>query len=161
MSRKTKKLIRKYYLIDPEEPTPAPAPLSNKGGPGPLPPAVSPQFNIIATKTMTKGDAVRLLYKVNAAINYDELKEKTTEKRIFGKDYWKEAPKAENAFEVNDIMETAMLKRLPENEFIFDKSKWVALRARSETRACFCESELKFIVVDHEENCKLSLLESN
>ena len=53
-------------------------------------------------------------------------------------------------------MGTATLKQLPEKEFIFDKSKWVVLTAESVSRPCFCESGVNFIVVDHNENCKLA-----
>ena len=170
MDQPTKKLISKFYLIDPteipKEPTGTTTPSTdNESSAGPVPPAVSfpssPQFEITATKPIKETDAVRLLYKVDAAIDYSNFEEKTTEKSRFEEDYWKEAPKAGRNFVKDDIIGTATLKRLPKDEFIFDKRKWVAVTTNSGTKACFCESGLKFIVVDHEENCKLSLLQSN
>ena len=146
-------------------PAPSPSPLSDVGDADPLPPKVSfpssPQFEITATKAIKEADAVRLLYKVDAAINYGAFEEKSTEKSRFEEDYWEEAPKAGREFAKDDIIGTATLKRIPADEFIFDKRKWLAVTTDSGTKVCFCESGVRFIVVDHEENCKLSLLQSN
>ena len=104
---------------------------------------------------------MRLLYSVEADISFEGLELKEAKRSSFEKDYWQEAPKAERDFAESAVMGTATLKRIPADEFIFDKRKWVAVTTNSGTKACFCESGLNFIVVDHEENCKLSLLQSN